>query len=238
VGLRTGAAGAGILIALTSPIAAQAASQSFAYTVSHSLYGQIGTYVRTVQDADGVTSARSQMRISVKVAGLVLHREVADQVEAWRGPRLISFQSVTTIDGKPLRVHGEARDNRFMVTTPQGTTAAPGDVAASDPWAFHRMGAAVIVSIKTGLISAVNVTGGEPVSVLLHGVQTPARLFHVKMNAQPNKFEVWLDARGFPIKFRSQEPGGAVEFTLATPRVGDGTKSLAMAAPHQMSNGF
>jgi hypothetical protein len=221
-----------------SPAGANAASQSFAYAVSHSLYGPIGTYVRTVQDANGVTSARSQMRIAVKVAGLVLHREVADQVEAWRGPRLISFQSVTTIDGKALRVHGEARDNRFMVTTPAGTTTAPADIMASDPWAFHRMGAGVIVSIKTGLISAVNVTGGEPASVLLHGVETPARLFHVKMNAQTNKFEVWLDAQGFPIKFRSLEPGGAVEFTLASPRVGDMPKSLAAAAPRRDWDGL
>jgi hypothetical protein len=217
-----------VVCALASANAAVAAPQTYTYAVSHSRYGAIGTYVRTIEDVGGVTRAQSQLRIAVKVMGLVVHRENASQVEIWRGPKLMSFQSTTTTNGQSLKVHGEARDNSFMVTSPAGTTSAPADVAPSDPWAFSHMGPGVIVSIKSGKVETVKVTGGEPDRVLLHGVWTPARHFHVSTDLQPNKWEVWLDSHRIPIKFRSLERSGAVDFTLVSPLATNSSDPVAL----------
>ncbi|HEX3367629.1 hypothetical protein [Phenylobacterium sp.] len=50
----------------------------------------------------------------------------------------------------------------------------------------------------------------------LNGVPESARHFHVNTAARPNKWEVWINARGVPIKFRSLETGGAIDFTLVS----------------------
>src|ERR1039458_4606977 len=114
-----------------APATAQAAPRTYSYVLTYPLYGAIGTYDRTVDDADGVTRAQSRLRVKVRILGFIVHREDAEQTEVWRGDRLISFQTVTTTNGHRLVVSGEARDNRFMVTSPAGTTAAPADVKPS-----------------------------------------------------------------------------------------------------------
>ncbi|MDB5426397.1 MAG: hypothetical protein JWR43_372 [Phenylobacterium sp.] len=210
-------AGVALLGAQLSPAVANAAPRTYSYAVTHPRYGVIGTYDRTMSDANGLARAQSRLRVTVKILGVVVHRENADQTEAWDGTRLISFDSITTTNGRRIEVRGEARDNGFQVTSPKGTQTAPANVVASDPWSLNHMGPGVVVSIKSGKIDPVNVTGGEADAVTFRGVSTPARHFHVRTATQPNKWEVWIDQQGVPIKFRSLESSGAIDFNLVSP---------------------
>jgi hypothetical protein len=214
-----------------APAAALAAPQTYHYVVTHSRYGRIGSYDRVIDQSDGVLHAQSHLRISVKMMGMVMHTEDADQTEAWRGGKLISFQSLSTTNGKPIKCTGEARDGHFVVNAPTGMVIAPADVAASDPLGFSRMGKAEVVSIKSGKIDPINVTGGESDAVTIRGASASARHFHVSTPTQPNKWEVWLDAQGVPLKFRSLEHGDTVEFTLSS--LPGGPRPLAMESPRQ-----
>jgi hypothetical protein len=213
--------------ALAGP--ALAGEQTYHYVVTHTKYGNIGSYDRVVDQTGGGMRAVSHLRIAVKVLGMVMHRENADQTEAWRGGKLVSFQSTTTTNGTPLSVSGEAKGGEFVVTTPTGTVTAPADVAASDPLGFSRTGHAEVVSLKSGKVEPIEVAGGQPETVTLNGVSESARHFRVSTTAVPNKWEVWLDAQGVPIKFRSREHGDAVDFTLASPLPKSGPSPLAMA---------
>jgi hypothetical protein len=210
-------AGLALAAGLLAPAQAAAQPRTFRYAVTHSRYGPIGAYVHTIDEAGGVTRAQSHLDVVVKILGIVVHRESADQTEVWRGGRLASLDSTTLVNGQPQVVHGVAAQNRFLVTTATGTAAAPADVTPSDPWAFSRMGPGVVVSLKSGRIDQVVVSGGEPEAVLVQGRSTPTRHFHVSTTVQPNKWEVWLDAQGVPVKFRSFERGDSVDFTLAAP---------------------
>jgi hypothetical protein len=205
-----------LLAACVSPAAAKAPPQVYSYAVTHPIYGAIGTYDRSSDEAEGLTRAEAHLRIAVRVLGVVVRRETADQTEVWRAHRLISFQSLTSTNGRRSTISGAAGGAGFVVTTPSGTETAPADVVASDPWSLDRMGPGAVVSTRTGKISAVEVTGGESETLLLHGVSVPARHYHVNTAAQPNKWEVWIDPRGVPIKFRSLETGGAIDFTLVS----------------------
>jgi hypothetical protein len=218
-------AGIAFLGALSLTGSANAAALTYAYTVEHPFYGDIGTYTTTtaVDDADGVTRIDSQLRVAVKIMGIVFYREDADRSEVWRGTRLVSFDSVTQRNGQQIDVRGEVRDNSFIVTSPSGTTVAPADVAPSDPWALKRLGAGVVVSTKSGKVDNVEVTGGEVTWVSLHGTSTPTHHFHVRTATQPDKWEVWFDEQGVPVKFRSIESGTPIDFTIASPPQADGT---------------
>jgi hypothetical protein len=195
---------------------AQAAPQTYRYAVSHPVYGVIGTYERTSDNAEGATRAQAHLNIAVRLLGIVVRRETADQTEVWRGRRLVSFLSLTSTDGRRSTIAGEAIGAGFRVTSPSGTATAPADVVASDPWSLTHMGPGTVVSIRTGKISSVEVTGGEPDTVRLHGVAQPARHYHVGAAGQANKWEVWIDRQGVPIKFRSQESSGPIDFTLVS----------------------
>jgi hypothetical protein len=224
----TGWFAAAALVAL--PGAAMAAPQTYHYLITHSRYGRIGAYDRVVDASGGAVHAQSQMKIAVKVLGMVMHRETADQSETWRDGRLVSMHCVTTVNGKPIAVSGEARGGAFMVTSPTGTATAPLDVAATDPMGFNRLGHAQVVSLKSGKLETVDVTGGETDQVSLPDGSEAARHFRVSTANQPNKWEVWLDDQGVPIKFRSLEHGDTVDFTLTSvpPHTSAGRAALAM----------
>jgi hypothetical protein len=212
-----------------SPVAAKAAQQTYSYAVTHPVYGAIGTYDRSSDGAEGSTRAEAHLRIVVRVLGVVVRRETADQTEVWRAHRLVSFQSLTSTNSRRSTISGEASGNRFLVTTPSGSATAPADVVASDPWSLNRLGPGTVVSTRTGKISSVEVTGGEAETVVLHGVSEPARHYHVNTAGQPNKWEVWINPRGVPVKFRSLETGGAIDFTLVSAPQGAGDLASATA---------
>jgi hypothetical protein len=188
---------------------------TYRYAVTHPQYGVIGSYDRTSDDAGGEVRAAWRLRLTVKILGLVVHRETGDQAEVWRAGRLMSFRSTTVTNGRALSVSGDAEGPRFVVRSPGGVTAAPATVVASDPWLLTRPGAGVVVSIRSGRIDPVSVTGGEPETLQIEGSLVSVRHFHVNA-AQPDKWEVWMDRNGVPVKFRSLESGAAIDFTLVS----------------------
>jgi hypothetical protein len=212
-----------------SPAAASEAPQTLTYAITHPLYGAIGSFSRASDEANGVVHAQSHLSVVVRILGLVVHRETADQTEVWRGGRLLSFQGLSVTNGRRLIVSGQADGARFLVTSPAGIAVAPGDVVASDPWSLIRSGAAVVVSTRTGKIEPVEVSGGETETLTLNSAVTAVRHFHVSTAAQPDKWEVWIDRSGRPIKFRTLENGAPIDFTLSSPSPRPDPPSLSSA---------
>jgi hypothetical protein len=210
--------GCAVLACAQCPLgAADAAPRTYLYEITHHPFGTIGTYARTVDIVGDDTTARSRIDISVKALGFVVYRETADQTEFWHGKRLMSFRSVTFVDGRQLLVHGEALENRFAVTSSSGMALAPSNVAASDPLSLDRTGPGTVVSLKTGEIIPAEVTGGEADTVLRLGVSEPTHHFHVNTPEHADQWQVWFDRQGVPIKFCTYESSGPVEFTLVSP---------------------
>jgi len=207
---------AAVAALVLAPAAANAATRGYVYTVRHAKYGVIGAYNRTVDDGGGEMRARSHLQVRVKIMGITMHRETADQVETWRDGRLAAFQSDTLVNGKDIKVSGQAQSGRFAITSPTGVVMAPPDVAASDPWSFSHTGRGTVVSLRSGKLDQVDVTGGEPERVTVNGAQVTARHYRVSTDTQPDKWEVWLEADGLPVKFRSFDHGAAVDFNLAS----------------------
>jgi len=210
-----------------SPAAANAAQRTDSYSVIHAKYGTIGTYDRVSDTTDGVTHAQAHLKIAVKVLGLVVRRETSDQTELWRGQRLMSFQSLTITNGSRLAASGAVSGDHFLVSSPQGVAVAPADVVASDPWSLNRLGPVMVVSTRSGAIYSVQVTGGEADKIKLPGGVALTRHYHVNTAAQPDKWEVWVDRTGVPVKFRTVENGAAIDFVLSSSTTDDFPSHLA-----------
>jgi len=199
---------------LTAAIPACAQERAYSYSVVHPSYGTIGRFTESIAVSDGITRIDTQLRVAVKILGIVIYREEGDRSEIFRGDRLVSLRSVTITNGTRLDVRGEAQGDHFVVTSPTGVAEAPADVVPSDPWLLKVLGQGTVVSIKTGHIIPTRVTGGEPAMVSLQGVTVATRHFLAIGERQQ---ESWLNDQDVPIKFRSVEDGTPIDFILTSP---------------------
>jgi hypothetical protein len=208
VGLRGLALAVGVLVAGVAPAKS---AQIYSYVVEHPTYGAIGTYTDTVEQSGETFRIDTKLRVAVKILGIVVHREEADRTELWRGNRLVSFHGVTTTNGKPLTIDGEARDNGFVITSPSGTAVAPADVYTSSPWSTRLPNTGVIMSTKTGRIETVHTLGSEQALISVLGSEVPVRHFQLFTDKH---LDVWLDRSGVPVRFRTEVAGTPIDFVL------------------------
>ena len=199
--------GIGVLAAMP----AAAAAATYEYRIDHPTYGEIGRYVNIVRQDRGETEVQSELRIAVKVLGIVVYREDAQRVEHWRGEMLVSFDGTTLTNGTKIELHGEARSGGFVIATPSGAVIAPASVHPSNPWSPAVLKADVMMSTRTGRIMPVVVTGGEQRTITLAGHQMRARQYEVV--GEKHQF-VWFDERGRPVAFRTEQEGSEIDFVL------------------------
>lgn len=216
--LRAGIIALGASASMIAPafcsVVEAAAGMQLNYRVTHSTFGNIGTYSNEIEpSADGATTVQTRAHFVVKVLGVTLHREDAERTERWQGNRLISFSSVTNKGGQPEVVRGEARGNSFVISSPQGTITAPATVHPANPWSANFLSSNTMMRPDSGRIERVSVSGGEETVVDIDGRPVRARKYEVN---GATHYAVWIDARGVPVQFVADDDGGKVTFTLAS----------------------
>src|SRR5262249_40890295 len=183
----------------------------FIYQVSHSVFGNIGTYTNTVEPTRDGTTVQTKAHFEVKMLGVRIHREDAERTERWQGNRLVSFRGVTDKGDGPAEGKGEARGNNFVITSSQGTVIAPASVHPADPWSDNFLRSSTMMRPDSGKIEQVRIGGGQQTAVNLDGATVPAVKYEVDGST---KYTVWLDGRGVPVMFVADDDTGKVTFTL------------------------
>jgi Family of unknown function (DUF6134) len=200
---------AGALVAGTARAETPA---QFIYRVSHSTFGDIGTYSNTVEPGRDGTTVQTRAHFEVSILGVRMYREDADRTERWQGNRLVSFHGVTDKGNGPTEVSGEARGNGFVITSQQGTFTAPASVRPANPWSNSFLGSNTMMRPDSGKIEQVRVGSGQETTVKIDGATIPAVKYEVDGST---RYTVWLDGRGVPVKFVIDDDTGKVTFTLA-----------------------
>jgi Family of unknown function (DUF6134) len=203
VGVLTAGQAASIAVAETPA--------QFIYRVSHSTFGDIGTYTNTVEPGRDGTTVQTRAHFEVSMLGVRMYREDAERTERWQGNRLVSFHGVTDKGNGPAEVKGEARGNGFVITSPQGTITAPASVHPANPWSNNFLTSNTMMRPDSGKIEQVRVGSGQETTVKIDGATIPAVKFEIDGST---KYTVWLDGRGVPVKFIADDDTGKVTFTL------------------------
>jgi len=194
-----------------SPTAADASAQ-LSYRVTHSVFGEIGTYTNTLETArDGVT-VRTRAHFEVRMLGVRMYHEDAERTERWQANRLISFHGITDKGDGPAVVSGEARGDSFIITSPHGTVTAPASVHPANPWSANFLSSDTMMRPDTGKIERVRVSGGQETALNIEGTAVPVRRYEVN---GATRYTVWLDAHDVPVMFLIDDDTGKVTFTLA-----------------------
>jgi hypothetical protein len=191
--------------------AASATDATYEYRILHPRYGDIGTYSNVVRQTGDLTEVSTELRVSVKVLGIVMYREEATRTEHWRGDRLVGFEGVTVTNGARLEVRGEAKGDNFVVTTPSGSITAPGKVHPSNPWARVVLETDMMMSTKSGRVDKVKVTGGNEEAVTFDGKSQRLKQFEID---GPKRQFVWFDSNNTVVAFRTEEDGAPIDFVL------------------------
>jgi hypothetical protein len=195
----------------TSVAVAETPAQ-FIYRVSHSTFGEIGSYSNTVEPSrDGIT-VQTQAHFQVSMLGVRMYREDAERTERWQGNRLVSFHGVTDKGDGPAEVKGEARGNGFIITSSQGTVTAPASVHPANPWSNNFLTSNTMMRPDSGKVEQVRIGSGQETTVKIDGATIPTVKFEIDGST---KYTVWLDGRGVPVKFVADDDTGKVTFTLA-----------------------
>lgn len=210
------------------------ASQLLEYTIRHPSYGDIGTYTNRIErGADGV-EVRSRLDVTVKLLGLVVHRELSQRHERWQDGRLVAFAGTTEKNGQISEIRGEARGDRFVVYTPQGVSVAPGNVRPSNPWSIDMLRSGPLLSTRDGTLLTARVSHGPTETVTRDGRTQLLRRFDVDSNKR--EF-VWVDADNVPVAFRTEEGGAPVDFILRRHENGTGMQEAAVPTAMASADG-
>jgi hypothetical protein len=202
-----------LLLVAVSVRSALAVPERYEYRVIHPTYGDIGTYVNSVDQSGEDTEVRSELKIAVRMLGVVVYRQEAHRTEHWHGRSLVGFDGVTVTNGSEIQVHGKARDGHVVVTGPGGTVLAPANVYPSNPWSPMVLDSNTLMSTRDGRIMAARVSGGNLEPSSPGGTTMPLRRYEVDSNHHDF---VWFDGHGVPVKFQVvQETGTPVDFVLA-----------------------
>jgi len=195
---------------------ASAAPQKFVYQIRHSTYGSIGTYTNSVETSGDKTTVTTEGRIRVAILGIVLYRQDFDRVERWAGERLISFQGLTTTNGRATEVKGEAEGNRFAVDTPNGSFTAPADVKLANPWSEAMLKGDAMLTPDRGQLEDVTIRPAEMTELPINGSMVRARRYEIARLSGEKRYEVWIDDEGTTVMFNVNTRRGLVTFTLTS----------------------
>src|SRR6516225_8821109 len=189
----------GLASGLFAGTAAAETPAQFIYRVSHSTFGDIGSYSNTVEPTGAGTTVQTRAHFEVTMLGVRMHREDATRTERWQG------------DG-PVEVKGEARGNDFVITSSQGTITAPASVHPANPWSNNFLSSNTMMRPDSGKIEQVRIGSGQETTVKIDDATVSAVKFEIDGST---KYTVWLDGRGVPVKFVADDDTGKVTFTLA-----------------------
>ena len=199
---------------VTSVPAASASPEHMVYRVQHSRYGNIGTYSNAVEKAGNLTTVTTEAHIAVSVLGVVLYRQDIARQERWNADRLVAFHGVTTVNGKSYELTGNAEGDRFVLMSPDGPIVAPASVKLANPWSADVLHGDTLMTPDRGRIENVRVKGGEETSLAINGRETRTKHYEISRLDGTKRYEVWLDDRGTPVQFTTNNPNGMVTFTL------------------------
>ena len=200
------------LIAVVVTPAVAATPVQLTYRVTHSVYGNIGSYINTVEPANGGTTVLTRAHFEVKMLGIKLYNEDAQRTERWQGNRLISFNGVTSKGDQSMVVKGEARGNSFVINSPEGTITAPASVHPANPWSPNFLSSNTMMRPDSGRIERVRVSGAQEAVITIDGRSVRTKKYEVEGDS---RYTVWLDGHGVPVMFVVDDNSGKVTFTLA-----------------------
>lgn len=200
-----------VIVAGSSPAVSQ---DRYTYRIDDSIYGEIGTYINDVEIIGDATTVSTEAHIRVSLLSITLYTQEVSRIERWVGDRLVYFHGVTTENGHPTEVNGQAEADHFVVVSPSGKAIAPATIRSANPRSAGAPGGDTILMPDTGLVEKLRSSVCDQTSITIDDTSRRVRRCQIETADGQERYEVWVDDSGTPVMFNIQDHVSTVTFTL------------------------
>ena len=185
----------------------------FTYTIHSDRFGEVGVYTNVIRRDGGDIVVDSRTEIAVKLLFVTVFRFSATSTAVWRDGRIVRYHGVTDDDGRTFEVSARADGARFVIDGAAGRLVGPAGVFPHNPWNIAILGAASIMSPKSGKLFAVRITPGGTEDFGVAGEIANTESFRIDTD---RRTWVWYDRDDIPVKFVMERKRGSelLTFTL------------------------
>jgi hypothetical protein len=141
---------------------------------------EIGTHRFELVEQGGERRLTSRARMNVKIMFVNAYSYDHHDVEHWSGDCLARLSSKTDDNGKKHHVDVQRRDHETVVQTERGTQRLDQCVLTFAYWNPAMLQQTRLLNSQDGEYIDVKITAAGSDSILVRGVQTPARRFELR----------------------------------------------------------
>ncbi|WP_116811550.1 DUF6134 family protein [Steroidobacter cummioxidans] len=150
---------------------------------------EIGTHRFDLIERDGERELVSQARMTVKLLFVTAYTYEHHDVERWHDDCLSTLSSTTNDNGEKHRVDVQRRDGVTVVQTLEGTQRLGECVLTFAYWNPAMLQQTQLLNSQDGEHVKVKITDAGADSIVVRGVQTPARRYELR--SQKLSIDLW-----------------------------------------------
>ena len=124
---------------------------------------------------------------------------------------MIAYKSQTHDDGTDYAVSAEAKADKLVIESGEGSVTAPGDVFPTYPWNFALTECSMLMDTKSGELLEVNVAEAGEETIDAGGKVVQARKFIISGDLER---ELWYGPDDTWLKMRFEKDGAIATFTM------------------------
>ena len=150
---------------------------------------EIGTHRFDLVEKGGERQLTSTARMNVKILFVTAYTYDHQDVEDWSGDCVARLSSKTDDNGKKHHVDVQRRENETIVQTERGTQRLGNCVLTFAYWNPAMLRQTQLLNSQDGEYIAVKITEAGSDSIVVRGVQTPAR--RVELRSKKLSIDLW-----------------------------------------------
>lgn len=184
---------------------------SYHYSVSHSLFGDIGQQTIRLSRRGPDVIVTMEARVKIRFLYMTVLQLHTRGREIWRDGRMIAFDGRSEEDGDITTISARRIPSGMMVHGPRGKTKIAGPLALTNPWKRGVLDAPVIIEPTSGSLLSVKSSAAGNQSIKALGRAMDARKYVVTGDMEA---DVWFTKDGVLGRMEFFRAGGRVTIAL------------------------
>jgi hypothetical protein len=167
---------------------------------------EIGTHEYFLTERDNELQVRSEASFEYRLLFVKLYEYEHENTETWSGNCLTAIDSQTNANGKPFKVKGMLKEDRFVLTNNTGSAELVGCKMSFAYWNPSFLAQDQLINAQNGEVVDVMVSEPRLEKIEVRGNHQMAR--HYKIQAGEMEIELWYSENDEWLALETEARGG------------------------------
>jgi hypothetical protein len=167
---------------------------------------EIGYHDFILEELDNQQRLQSEANFEYRLMFVKLFGYEHENTETWAGDCLTGIESTTDANGKPFRVEGFLRGDRFVINGTAGQAELPSCSMSFAYWNPAFLKQDRLINVQNGEVLDIEVSEPERVQLEVRGVMQPALRY--LLGAGEMKIELWYSEDNEWLALETEARGG------------------------------